>query len=77
MMKNVMSKLMQSELYPAHLRLFYGINAGLKRDGILAPQETSLENTRYLYDIIGRPLDNIPTLHVGGTNGKVTTFISK
>ncbi len=27
-------------------------------------------NTSRLYDLVGRPLDNIPVIHVGGTNGK-------
>jgi dihydrofolate synthase/folylpolyglutamate synthase len=58
-------------LYPSMLRTFYGINAGLKKDGILAPAGDSLQNTRKLYNLIGQPLDNIPTIHVGGTNGKV------
>ena len=30
-------------------------------------------NTRRLYELIGKPLDSIPTVHVGGTNGKGTT----
>jgi hypothetical protein len=58
-------------LYPSLLRTFYGINAGLKKDGILAPASDSLQNTRKLYNLIGQPLDNIPTIHIGGTNGKV------
>lgn len=53
------------------LRLYYGINAALKRDGILAPMLASVQNTKSLYDLIGKPLDSIPTIHVGGTNGKV------
>lgn len=57
--------------YPSLLRLFYTINASLKRDGISAPSDDSLRNTRELYELIGRPLDTIPTIHVGGTNGKV------
>lgn len=57
--------------YPAMLRHLYGINDLLKKDGILAPSDSSLTNTSRLYDLIGRPLDKIPTLHVGGTNGKV------
>lgn len=71
--KAVISKCVQSDLYPAHLKLFYGINAGLRREGISAPQEVSIANTRKLYEVIGSPLDSIPTLHVGGTNGKGTT----
>ena len=26
-----------------------------------------------LYECLGKPLDNIPTIHIGGTNGKGTT----
>ena len=57
--------------YPTMLRHLYGINDLLKKDGIMAPSDASLTNTSRLYDLIGRPLDRIPTLHVGGTNGKV------
>lgn len=57
--------------YPTMLRHLYSINDLLKKDGILAPSDSSLTNTSRLYDLIGRPLDKIPTLHVGGTNGKV------
>jgi len=64
-------KHLQSEMYPAHLRQFYAINSGLRKEGISVPQEISLANTKRLYEIIGSPLDSIPTLHVGGTNGKV------
>eukprot|EP01034_Spumella_vulgaris_P021644 gene21644-27684_t len=60
-------------IYPAMLKTLYGINAGLKKDGILAPAGGSLYNTKRLYDLIGQPLDNIPTIHIGGTNGKGTT----
>lgn len=58
-------------LYPAMLRTLCGVNARLKKDGILAPTGGSLQNTKRLYALIGQPLDNIPTIHVGGTNGKV------
>ena len=70
-LKAGLGKHLQSELYPAHLRQFYAINSGLRKEGISAPQEISLANTKRLYEIIGSPLDEIPTLHVGGTNGKV------
>lgn len=59
--------------YPSLLRLMYKINDGLKRDGILAPNNQSLSNTDILYGLIGRPLDTIPTVHIGGTNGKGST----
>eukprot|EP01032_Pedospumella_encystans_P014808 gene14808-16980_t len=72
-LKAGLGKHLQSELYPAHLRQFYAINSGLRKEGISAPQEISLANTKRLYEIIGSPLDEIPTLHVGGTNGKGTT----
>lgn len=49
------------------------LNGILKKDGILAPNGTSLANTRALYGFIGKPLDSIPVVHVGGTNGKGTT----
>ncbi len=53
------------------LNHLYGVNSRLKGEGILAPSSLSLENTRSLYELIGKPLDRIPTIHVGGTNGKV------
>lgn len=58
--------------YPLVLKLLYSVNDSLKKDGILAPSDDSLAHTRRLYELIGRPLDRIPTIHVGGTNGKVT-----
>ena len=61
--------------YPILLRHLYSINDLLKKDGILAPSDSSLTNTSRLYDLIGRPLDKIPTVHVGGTNGKVSSLI--
>lgn len=73
-LKSTFSKHLQSELYPAHLRQFYAINSGLRKEGISAPQEISLANTRRLYEILGSPLDKIPTLHIGGTNGKVKKY---
>ena len=57
--------------YPSLLQCLYKINDSLKRDGILAPTNMSLSNTSLLYEIIGKPLDSIPTIHIGGTNGKV------
>jgi len=59
--------------YPTLLRHLYSINDLLKKDGIMAPSDASLTNTSRLYNLIGRPLDRIPTLHIGGTNGKGTT----
>lgn len=29
-----------------------------------------LENSQRLYEALGKPLDDIPVIHVGGTNGK-------
>jgi folylpolyglutamate synthase/dihydropteroate synthase len=57
--------------YPQLLRSLYDVNDALKRDGIMAPSSASVMNTNKLYELIGRPLDHIPTIHVGGTNGKV------
>lgn len=60
--------------YPTLLRHLYSINDLLKKDGIMAPSDASLTNTSRLYNLIGRPLDRIPTLHIGGTNGKVMVY---
>lgn len=42
---------------------------GLTRLGI----KTSLTNITRLCDLLGRPMDEYPVIHVGGTNGKGTT----
>jgi dihydrofolate synthase / folylpolyglutamate synthase len=59
--------------YPELLRCIYRINDLLKSDGIMAPSDTALANVARAYELIGRPLDRIPVIHVGGTNGKGTT----
>jgi folylpolyglutamate synthase/dihydropteroate synthase len=57
--------------YPSTLRYLYALNANLSRGGVQAPSHKSLDNTRLLYELIGKPLDKIPTVIIGGTNGKV------
>lgn len=47
------------------------VNKLLRKDGILAPNRDSMANVNALYQSLGLPLNSIPTLHVGGTNGKV------
>ena len=59
--------------YPECLRRLNSINGLLNTEGITMPSDGSLESTRRLYELIGKPLDRIPTVHVGGTNGKGTT----
>ena len=59
--------------YAHALEFLAKLNGILKKGGILAPNRTSLANTRALYNFIGNPLDTIPVIHVGGTNGKGTT----
>lgn len=59
--------------YPSLLRAVYDVNSLLKKDGIMAPSTGSLCNTRRVYELIDRPLDSIPVVHVGGTNGKGST----
>lgn len=49
------------------------VNGKLNKSGVKAPSEEALVNTRRLYELLGKPLDRIPTVHVGGTNGKGTT----
>lgn len=61
--------------YPKALQYLYDINAKLRGDGVLAPNATSLSNTLNLYELVGKPLDRIPTIHVGGTNGKVSCMV--
>eukprot|EP01038_Epipyxis_sp_PR26KG_P009145 gene9145-12334_t len=62
-----------SSNYPSMLRAFYRINQQLRKEGIMAPSEESIHNTMKLYDLLDKPLDNIPTVHIGGTNGKGST----
>lgn len=57
--------------YASCLRRLYAINGSLNRDGIVMPN--NLDGTIRLYHLLGSPLDRIPTIHVGGTNGKGTT----
>lgn len=44
-----------------------------REKGISKPGADALKNTDDLYELIGRPLDIIPTIHVAGTNGKGST----
>lgn len=57
--------------YSNGLKYLYSINNRLKNEGVLAPNLNSILNTNNLYNLIGKPLDKIPTIHIGGTNGKV------
>eukprot|EP01039_Chlorochromonas_danica_P007974 gene7974-8795_t len=56
--------------YPDTLRFLQSLNKKLKTDGVLAPTSSSIDHVRTLYNALGRPLDDIPVVHVGGTNGK-------
>lgn len=49
--------------YHAVLRKLYQINTK-------NPVKMGLSNTIALYNLIGRPLDSIPIIHIAGTNGK-------
>jgi folylpolyglutamate synthase/dihydropteroate synthase len=62
--------------YGTALKYLYGLNHRLKAQGVLAPDTNSLSHTLSLYNLIGKPLDRIPTIHVGGTNGKVRYQLS-
>ena len=57
--------------YASCLRRLYSINGSLNSNGIVMPN--NLNGTIRLYRLLGSPLDRIPTIHVGGTNGKGTT----
>eukprot|EP00602_Paraphysomonas_sp_CaronLab_P009263 CAMPEP_0185036208 /NCGR_PEP_ID=MMETSP1103-20130426/28823_1 /TAXON_ID=36769 /ORGANISM="Paraphysomonas bandaiensis, Strain Caron Lab Isolate" /LENGTH=553 /DNA_ID=CAMNT_0027573663 /DNA_START=23 /DNA_END=1684 /DNA_ORIENTATION=+ len=61
--------------YTAALKHLNSVNSILKAEGILAPSSMSLANTFHLYELIGKPLDRIPTIHIGGTNGKGSTCL--
>lgn len=52
-----------SSAYRSVLRQLYKINT-------YNPVKMGLENTERLYSLIGRPLENLPIVHVAGTNGK-------
>jgi len=72
-MENIYTPESYSDSYPQCLKALYDVNNLLKQDGIMAPSESSLDTTQRLYALIGRPLDRIKTIHVGGTNGKGST----
>ena len=61
------------ESYSECLRKLYSVNSSLNTSGITMPSSGNLDNTMKLYELIGKPLDSIPTIHVGGTNGKGST----
>jgi len=67
-----------TQSYGGALKFLKGLNPMLakhqKREkGIPKPDADALKNTDDLYELIGRPLDIIPTIHVAGTNGKGST----
>jgi dihydrofolate synthase/folylpolyglutamate synthase len=49
--------------YGRALRELYAIN-------LRNPVKLGLHNSEKLYELLGKPLNRIPTVHVGGTNGK-------
>ena len=57
----------------AHLNSINGQLKGKAATGVARPDDDALGNTRRLYKALGCPLDDIRTVHVGGTNGKGTT----
>lgn len=66
-----------SSCYRGALQFLKSINPLLAKHqklekGISKPGVDALKNTDDLYELIGRPLDVIPTIHVAGTNGKVS-----
>ena len=63
--------------YRECLKHVYSINRRLKEEGISAPSAVSVDNVRKVYSYLGKPLDSIPTFHIGGTNGKVRRIISR
>jgi len=68
-------KVPDAKSFPHYRKVWSSINHVLKSSGITAPSDVSLANVAMLYEKLGRPLDNTPILHVGGTNGKVTRLI--
>ena len=73
-MASIASKiyLPRSLSYPALLRHLYSINELLSAEGKVI-NASSLSNTEYVYNSLGRPIDRIPIIHIGGTNGKGST----
>jgi hypothetical protein len=69
--KNIYTPQGFTSSYQELLKTLCNINELLKCDGVLAPTADSLINTKKLYESFNKPLDSIPTIHVGGTNGKV------
>jgi dihydrofolate synthase / folylpolyglutamate synthase len=60
--------------YTTLLKVMHNINGLLRKNGYgQAPDDDSLRNTRLFYELVlDKPLDEIPTIHVGGSNGKGT-----
>ena len=54
---------MKGSSYVALIRQLYRINVNF-------PVKMGLQNSMDLYQLLDRPLANIPVIHVGGTNGK-------
>ena len=50
-------------MYKSLLQKLYQINVN-------HPVKLGLQNISEIYDKLGRPIDNIPIIHIGGTNGK-------
>lgn len=59
----VMASTIPSAKYTALIRQLYKVN-------IMNPVKMGLENTMKLYDLLDRPMSNVPIVHVAGTNGK-------
>ena len=70
---NAIYKVDESSTYQDILNQVNNVNVKLKQEGISMPSDGSLKTTRRLYELLGSPLDSIPTVHIGGTNGKGTT----
>jgi dihydrofolate synthase/folylpolyglutamate synthase len=49
--------------YNTLLRKLYNIN-------LMNPVKMGLDNAKNLYKLFGNPVDNVPIVHVAGTNGK-------
>jgi folylpolyglutamate synthase/dihydropteroate synthase len=65
----------KERVFGKYVKAWQSINKTLNQGGISAPSDVSFKNVMTLYEDLGKPIDTIPCIHVGGTNGKVLKCI--
>lgn len=65
----------KERIFVKYVKAWQSINKTLKQGGISAPSDISFNNVMKLYEDLDKPIDSIPCIHVGGTNGKVLKYL--